>query len=65
MGILSVFTTVSNSDSRDWKRPTLYRAPYGEYDNDMMAVFENELKHFVIQWDVERLDTVIQHSKKH
>ena len=46
------------------KRPTLYRAPYGEYDNDMMAVFENELKHFVIQWDVERLDTVMQHPIK-
>ena len=38
------------------KRPTLYRAPYGEYDNDMMAVFENELKHFVIQWDVYSRD---------
>ena len=23
MGILEVFTTVSNSDSRDWKRPTV------------------------------------------
>ena len=38
------------------KRPTLYRAPYGEYDNDMMAVFEQELKHFVIQWDVDSRD---------
>lgn len=38
------------------KRPTLYRAPYGEYDNDMMAVFEQELKHFVIQWNVDSRD---------
>ncbi len=38
------------------KRPTLYRAPYGEYDNEMMTVFESELKHFVIQWDVDSLD---------
>lgn len=38
------------------KRPTLYRAPYGEYDNDMMTVFENDLKHFVIQWDVDSRD---------
>ena len=35
--------------------PTLYRAPYGEYDNSMMTTLDGMgLK--VIQWDVEPLD---------
>lgn len=38
------------------KKPTLYRAPYGEYDNDMMETFEKELGHKVIQWDVDSRD---------
>ncbi|MEG0693081.1 MAG: polysaccharide deacetylase family protein [Oscillospiraceae bacterium] len=38
------------------KRPTLYRAPYGEYSNDMLTTFEQELKHKVIQWDVDSID---------
>lgn len=37
-------------------RPTLYRAPYGEYDDEMLAVVEDELSHRVIQWDVDSLD---------
>lgn len=37
-------------------KPTLYRAPYGEYSNRMLSVFENDLKHFVIQWDCDSVD---------
>lgn len=36
------------------KRPTLYRAPYGEYDNEMLATFEKS--HQVIQWNVDSRD---------
>lgn len=35
------------------KKPTLYRAPYGEYSDSMLSVFEQSLSHKVIQWDVE------------
>lgn len=38
------------------KRPTLYRAPYGEYDDDMMAVFSSKLGHQVTQWNVDSRD---------
>lgn len=38
------------------KKPTLYRAPYGEYSNNMLQVFESDLKHKVIQWDVDSRD---------
>lgn len=38
------------------KRPTLYRAPYGEYDNEMMAVFGSKLSHQVVQWNVDSRD---------
>lgn len=38
------------------KKPTLYRAPYGEYDNDMMDVLEKELGYKVIQWDTDSRD---------
>ena len=37
-------------------RPTLYRAPYGEYNNDMMAAFASAGSHQIIQWNVETLD---------
>ncbi len=37
-------------------RPTLYRAPYGEYSNGMLSVFETDLPHKVIQWDVDSVD---------
>ncbi len=36
--------------------PTLYRAPYGEYDNSLMTTIEG-MGMKVIQWDVETLDT--------
>ncbi len=37
------------------EEPVLYRAPYGEYDNNVMTTVEGMgLK--VIQWDVERVD---------
>lgn len=38
------------------KRPTLYRAPYGEYDDEMMKVFSSKLKHQVVQWNVDSRD---------
>lgn len=37
-------------------RPTLYRAPYGEFSDSMLSVFENELPHKVIQWTVDSRD---------
>lgn len=37
------------------KRPTLYRAPYGEYNDTVVKVgFENE--YYVIQWNKDTLD---------
>lgn len=33
-------------------RPTLFRAPYGEYDNKVVGTLR-ELNHYTIQWDVE------------
>lgn len=35
--------------------PTLYRAPYGEYDDAMMTTLEG-MGYKVIQWDVEPFD---------
>jgi len=37
-------------------QPTLYRAPYGEYDNSLMTTVEG-MGMKVIQWDVEAVDT--------
>lgn len=37
------------------KRPTLFRGPYGEYNNTVIEAAEN-LGHKVIQWDVDSLD---------
>lgn len=36
--------------------PTLYRAPYGEYDNSLITTVEG-MGMKVIQWDVEAIDT--------
>lgn len=53
------------TDTRDANRkissitgvePTLYRAPYGEYDDSMMTTIEG-MGMQVIQWDAEPLDT--------
>lgn len=38
------------------EEPTLYRAPYGEYDDAMLTTIEG-MGMKVIQWDVEPLDT--------
>ncbi len=38
------------------KRPTLYRAPYGEYDDELMTVFAQKLGHQVTQWNVDSRD---------
>lgn len=52
------------TDTRDASRkiksitgsePTLYRAPYGEYDNSLITTVEG-MGMKVIQWDVEALD---------
>lgn len=36
-------------------RPTLFRAPYGEYNNDLIEVL-TDLNMYCIQWDVDSLD---------
>ncbi len=38
------------------KKPTLFRAPYGDYDNKVVSTMR-ETGHFTIQWDVETLAT--------
>lgn len=38
------------------REPTLYRAPYGEYDNSLITTVQG-MGMNVIQWDVEPLDT--------
>lgn len=37
------------------KRPTLFRAPYGDYDNNLIDVLSS-LNMYCIQWDVDSLD---------
>lgn len=37
-------------------KPTLFRAPYGDYDNKVIQAMR-ETGHFTIQWDVETLAT--------
>ncbi len=37
------------------KRPTLFRGPYGEYNNTVIVAAE-ELGHTTLQWDVDSLD---------
>ena len=39
------------------KKPNLFRAPYGDYDNKVIKTLK-ELGHYTIQWDVEALATV-------
>lgn len=36
-------------------KPTLFRAPYGDYNNDVVQAMR-ETGHFTIQWDVDSLD---------
>ncbi len=36
-------------------KPTLFRAPYGDYNNDVIQAMR-ETGHFTIQWDVDSLD---------
>lgn len=37
------------------KTPTLFRAPYGDYDDKVVSTLR-ELNHYTIQWDVDSLD---------
>ena len=46
---ISAITTITN------KPVELFRAPYGDYDNEVISVAEN-LKLYTIQWDVDSLD---------
>lgn len=36
-------------------KPTLFRAPYGDYNNELIGTVESQ-KMFTIQWDVDSLD---------
>ena len=36
-------------------KPTLFRAPYGDYNNDVIGAMR-ETGHYTIQWDVDSLD---------
>ena len=36
-------------------KPTLFRAPYGDYNNDVVGTMR-ETGHYTIQWDVDSLD---------
>lgn len=38
------------------KAPTLYRAPYGEYNSAVIAALEDDLGYYVIQWDADSMD---------
>ena len=38
------------------EEPTLYRAPYGEFDDNLLTTLDG-MGMKVIQWDVERVDT--------
>lgn len=37
------------------KKPTLFRAPYGDYNNEVIGAMR-ESGHYTIQWDVDSLD---------
>lgn len=37
------------------KTPTLFRAPYGDYDDKVVSTLR-EINHYTIQWDVDSLD---------
>ncbi|MBO5136143.1 MAG: polysaccharide deacetylase family protein [Clostridia bacterium] len=37
------------------KKPTLFRAPYGDYNNEVVGTMR-ETGHYTIQWDVDSLD---------
>lgn len=37
------------------KKPTLFRAPFGDYDNSLIEAV-NSVDHYCIQWDVDSLD---------
>ena len=40
------------------KKPTLFRPPYGDYDNSVIEAVES-VDMFTIQWDVETLATKV------
>lgn len=37
------------------KKPTLFRAPYGDYDNNLLDSLQS-INHYCIQWDVDSLN---------
>jgi len=40
------------------RRPTLFRAPYGEYDNTLIDTLSS-MNMFCIQWSIETIDTKV------
>ncbi len=47
--------SLSKIESITGKRPTVFRAPYGEYDNKLIEEAQN-LELTTVQWDVDSLD---------
>lgn len=43
-------------ESLTGSQPVLYRAPYGEYSDDMLALLEDDMGYRVIQWDCDSMD---------
>lgn len=48
-------TSIEKIESITGVKPTLFRAPYGEYDNKVVSSAEN-LGLYTIQWDVDSID---------
>ena len=46
------------------KCPTLFRAPYGDYDNQTIKTLE-DLNMFTIQWDVDTIDIKVMTNAYH
>ncbi len=40
------------------RRPTLFRAPYGEYDNNLIDALSS-VNMFCVQWSIETIDTKV------
>ncbi len=57
--------TLANSkiENLTGKKNNLFRAPYGEYNDNVISAAE-ELGFYTIQWDVETIDTELQNLKQ-
>ena len=45
------------------KRPDLFRAPYGDYDNALLETVET-MQMYCLQWDVDSLDWKLRNQKR-